>query len=361
MSAMKSKLSAMAEAGVAAARADNLEALQKLVSRIPRSSNFAHLLTKFLVSASGSGSVAVTAWLLSQGADPNGVPEGCFPPLPAACNGYKNQEEIVDLLLAAGADARYRSEYGVTALHCTHSVEVTSRLLAAGANPSSSDKAGWTPLHYAARLGGNSYWRRMDLLLAAGADVNARDLHGRTPLHMVATSSDGDADVRYMARAGAEIDARDDLGLTPFHYAVFSNGPGGERKLHKTAAALLALGANGAAAGTDRTFHLQFWLAKKTAFSKVVVAVGAGAILGPLPVFVAGFHVWSVAVAAIVTYCVGFMFGLLENAWTRGERGRRAYVATAARDAILLTLLSICVGVPLHVYFAGMLHKLTSL
>jgi len=59
--------------------------------------------------------------------------------------------------------------------------EIMEFLIAQGADVKSSDNWGYTPLHYAVRDG---YEDAIFILLGAGADVNATEFTGRTPLDL---------------------------------------------------------------------------------------------------------------------------------------------------------------------------------
>lgn len=89
-----------------------------------------------------------------------------------------------------------------TALHfaCTSGwVEGVELLLAAGADARALNKAGYTPLHSAAQSG---LRLPVEMLLAQGVEVDARSISGRTPLFVAATAPQGDA-VRALLAVGA--------------------------------------------------------------------------------------------------------------------------------------------------------------
>ena len=129
--------------------------------------------------AAGYNSVRVQP-LLDAGADIDLRDGSGAAPLHAA----ERDGEVIDLLLAAGADARAVDDWGRTTLHTaalSDSVTIAS-LVAAGADPSVRDLRGRTALHEAAEWGYHT--RGVTALVAAGADVNAADAVGNTPLHL---------------------------------------------------------------------------------------------------------------------------------------------------------------------------------
>ena len=85
-------------------------------------------------------------------------------------------------LIDAGADVNARSanDFSVLPLHSAvagNHDEVVEVLLAAGADVNATQRHGYTPLHGAAQNGSD---RSVDRLLAAGADAQARNDDGRT-------------------------------------------------------------------------------------------------------------------------------------------------------------------------------------
>jgi palmitoyltransferase len=149
----------------------------------------------------GSGTLlnfdpAITAYLLSKGADPNTqTNENGASVLAGLC--YVNQMECVRLLLAHGANPnRGRGESLETPLHHALAggadIEVLRLLIDSGADVNlktspgvysynfygSTPTRGETPLHRAAAFAPIESVR---LLLEAGADRAARDVHGESP------------------------------------------------------------------------------------------------------------------------------------------------------------------------------------
>ena len=94
---------------------------------------------------------------------------------------------VIELLVAAGANPRTRTQDGETALHRAAArwkgLEVVAALLAAGADPMARDARGATPLHSAASADLNEDNPRgtIDALLGAGANPLAEDEDGTTP------------------------------------------------------------------------------------------------------------------------------------------------------------------------------------
>ncbi|NQT14722.1 MAG: ankyrin repeat domain-containing protein [Planctomycetes bacterium] len=106
-----------------------------------------------LFAAAGRGDPVLTKQLLDRGADPNKRTDFGHYAIHEAANGHK---EVVDLLVAAGADVNVR---------------VSPK------GPASPNQ--WTPLHYAAYKGHKEI---AEVLLANGANLSARDLWGKTPV-----------------------------------------------------------------------------------------------------------------------------------------------------------------------------------
>ena len=157
--------------------------------------------------------------LSSLGLDPTYINLGDTPLHIAAS---ANAREVVEALIAAGANVHAKGNDGLTPLHAAafrNAREVTVALIAAGAHVHVKDNLGHTPLHVAAF--GNAR-EVAAALIAAGANVHAKDNGGRTPLHRAAWKNAREVAATLVA-AGADVDAKDDAGRTPLAVALERN------------------------------------------------------------------------------------------------------------------------------------------
>ena len=188
-----------------------------------------------LDSAVTSGTTKEVISCLNAGADVNNsdgntVPSVGSPLMRATARGSST---LMRLLLAHGANANQRDDYGRTALMYVSGINMyyapyneemdddapqarlasfpARLLLRHGANIAIRDHSGKTALMWAAQ--GNP--QVVSLLLAQGAWVNARDNSGRTALLCAASVRDSASMARLIA-AGADVDAQDKDGETPF-------------------------------------------------------------------------------------------------------------------------------------------------
>lgn len=121
---------------------------------------------------------------------------------------YHGHEDLVEVLIAEGADIAIRNGLGRTALHeaATQGLDGVVRLLVeCGANVNSrissrADDSGMTPLFFAAHQG---HVGTVRLLVELGAWVNWKDEDGWTALRMAANAMQGDV-VRLLMEKGAE-------------------------------------------------------------------------------------------------------------------------------------------------------------
>jgi ankyrin repeat protein len=102
--------------------------------------------------------------------------------LDSAIDAEANREEIVTMLLAAGANVDASDKHGSTALFWAideGQLSTAKILLDGGASTSARNVLGFTPLHEAIRHGQTEI---TELLIRYAADVNVRDNDGSTPL-----------------------------------------------------------------------------------------------------------------------------------------------------------------------------------
>jgi ankyrin repeat protein len=167
--------------------------------------------------AAQEGHLEIVETLLAAGADKDKPNNKGFTSLHiSAQEGYL---EIVETLLAAGADKDTSTKKRFTPLHIAAQeghLEVVKKLLAAGANKDKSDKDGLTPLHIAAHKGNLEV---VETLLNAGADKNESDKHEFTALNIAAHKGHLEV-VGTLLAAGADKDKPTKKGSTPLHIAV---------------------------------------------------------------------------------------------------------------------------------------------
>jgi ankyrin repeat protein len=165
---------------------------------------------------SGDGA-AVRALLGNLGKSDLAGPEGTAALMAAA---DRNDLELADLLLRAGADPKGANDYGATALYAAAAnadPAMTAKLLAAGAHPNAHLVSGETPLMAAAARGNIAVVRA---LLAAGADPNARETNGGQDALMWAASEHHPEVTDELVRHGADVNAKSNTGFTALMFAA---------------------------------------------------------------------------------------------------------------------------------------------
>ena len=131
---------------------------------------------------------------------------------------YRDQVDLVDLLVRSGADVKVANREGMTPLAMASiygNAAIIDRLLKAGADAKSVGPNGETMVMLAARNGNPQALR---ILIEAGADVNAREpLRGTTALMWAAEQKHPDA-VKALLAAGANPSARSGGAGLPRNY-----------------------------------------------------------------------------------------------------------------------------------------------
>lgn len=165
--------------------------------------------------------------LLAAGADADAPVEddesnadGITPLMVAA---FKDAHGIVETLIRAGADVNVTFN-GFTPLHAAlvsrqKPRAIVEALLAAGADTGVRSPDGTLPIHRAARRADGG--ELISLLVAAGADVNARATEMReTALHIAAGHNSNRQVIDALLAAGADTEVRSNAGQTPLHWSV---------------------------------------------------------------------------------------------------------------------------------------------
>ncbi|GMH41834.1 hypothetical protein BSKO_09744 [Bryopsis sp. KO-2023] len=160
--------------------------------------------------------------LIAKGADVNGKAANGWTPLHRAAE--QGQYHSTMALLNAGADANAKTQYGETPLMCAAfkgEIDIAQALLDAGAEKEHRTSEGDAVLHRAATNFHNA--KMIEFLSKAGCDANSQNHNGWTPLHKSAWTTQPDG-IKALADAGADINSKDVYGRTPLHVAAARGG-----------------------------------------------------------------------------------------------------------------------------------------
>lgn len=127
-------------------------------------------------------------------------------------------EDIVEILLEAGANVNAIDDYGSTVLHFLQDSgsHILKRLIKAGAHPAVRNSMELTPLHNAAIKGFTNIIA--ELCSCKEVAINAKDHDGRTPLHYALLYSHERAALK-LIEFGANVRITSKLRETPFDIA----------------------------------------------------------------------------------------------------------------------------------------------
>ena len=203
-----------------------------------------------------TGRREIVELLIAKGADVNAKNDGGGTPLDGAITNY--QTETADLLREHGG------KHGViNGAAAGGDIEAVKEFLDAGVDVNATDGIRRTPLHRAAMEGHKEI---VELLIAKGADVNATSVFGQTPLSEAIERRRIEI-VELLIAAGADVNAKySETGRTPLHDAAI-NG-------RKEIAELLI--ANGADVNAkDRGGSTPLHYAKTKEIAELLISKGA--------------------------------------------------------------------------------------
>jgi ankyrin repeat protein len=168
--------------------------------------------------------------LLERGADASRVAKNGDTAMSFAIAKGGGQVEIVDLLLARGANPNVTRPDGLTAAMVMAWAPAALEALAnKGADLKALDPQGRTALLRAANQEGPDTVR---VLLKYGSDVKATDPAGNNALHSAAKLGRSDI-IGDLLRAGVPLNARNNAGVTPLGMAIMAKCAGVVKSLRE--------------------------------------------------------------------------------------------------------------------------------
>ena len=179
-----------------------------------------------LRSAIKEGSIENVKKAIANGANVNAMAFRSYgalvrAPLDQAAGG--GRKDIVQLLIAKGANVNTKTDEGSTPLHSAAANEhenIAELLIAKGADVNAKKKNGLTPLHLATGSGWQGGYEIAKLLISKGADVNAKAYkYNLTPLHNAAREGRKET-IKILIANGADVHAKSNGGTTPLHAAA---------------------------------------------------------------------------------------------------------------------------------------------
>jgi ankyrin repeat protein len=168
-----------------------------------------------LHEAASGGNRETLELLIEKGLDVNATDKHGMTPLHWAVEfGQYNQEEIVELLIAAGAQVWIDNRAGISPLEesLITDNQTIANLLVRCIDINTPDDSGNTPLHRAVR---KNNVKLVKILIEHGANVNAKDKQGDTPLYVAANYVRNKEIVNLLMTEGAEKGREKEPKLPP--------------------------------------------------------------------------------------------------------------------------------------------------
>ena len=188
---------------MAAAREGHEDVVRFLLPLSPKLS--AQQKTDLLITAIDNGQESLVEYLLSQGADINGISLSKAGWTPLGYAAAEGRTKLVNLLVKRGAKINYPlhgHRMPLLAAAGEGKLDIVQILLAAGAEIETGGEHGTTALSIAAREG---HQQVVDYLLTNGAQADKPNQEGWTPFHF-ATVQDQIAIIKRLMAAGANIE-----------------------------------------------------------------------------------------------------------------------------------------------------------
>ena len=139
---------------------------------------------------------------------------------------FHSDTEIVDLLIARGADINVHDELGCSILHYAvgnlSCPQMVKKVLEVGVPFSEVDENGDRPIHLASGIGNIP---AIEILLEAGEEINVRGQWNKTPLHFAAAGRCDNAQetIKFLLAHGADLWSEEDNGFLPITEAHHSD------------------------------------------------------------------------------------------------------------------------------------------